>query len=233
MKFEVLEWDSNFFNLRIGRLNVYKEDAIDGIKELLYQQKDKCYDLIYVFVPHNFKMKKLDFIKLVDEKVLYELNAQNQGTSFVDLDQISLYEGSLTDEIFSLACISGKHSRFKLDSQFPEASFSNLYRIWIEKSILKDKVYIYKEGNAILGLITLEYINNTGVIGLLGVHPNAQGKGIGKVLINKVKLDLLNAGIPRLTVATQNKNEQACRFYESVGFSVFSITDIYHCWFNK
>jgi ribosomal protein S18 acetylase RimI-like enzyme len=74
--------------------------------------------------------------------------------------------------------------------------------------------------------------NETGIIGYqlttgsgqrahlarLAVHPAAQGKGAGRVLLNDLFTYIAYAGIPRLSVNTQNDNQASLSLYQHMGF---------------
>ena len=69
MEIRTLQWDSDFFGLRIGRADIRtKEDALSlAARHVDLMQQ---FDLLYVFDSHN-----LGFVakgaRLVDEKILY------------------------------------------------------------------------------------------------------------------------------------------------------------------
>ncbi|MFH1456496.1 MAG: GNAT family N-acetyltransferase [Patescibacteria group bacterium] len=52
----------------------------------------------------------------------------------------------------------------------------------------------------------------------IGVHPNTQGKGIGKQLIIKCQEVLKNNNVNTLYVDTEITNKNAIKFYKKIGF---------------
>lgn len=149
---------------------------------------------------------------------------------------ITEYSGcNVPQKLYEIALESGKYSRFKTDEIFPTESYEKLYRKWIEKSInrqIADKVFIYKENDDILGLISLKIKPNNGEIGLLAADYSAQGKGIGSKLIAESENHIISLNVHAMEVATQLKNAPACRFYEKNGYSVKNIFNYYHIWKN-
>ena len=77
---------------------------------------------------------------------------------------------------------------------------------------------------------TIKITDGKGVIGLIAVSPLSQGKGYGQILNDACCNELSQLNIKILEVATQMDNAGACRFYEKCGFSVQSVTNIYHFW---
>ena len=57
-----------------------------------------------------------------------------------------------------------------------------------------------------------------------------RGKSIGKKLMNAVLTYLSEKNTYMVEVATQKANENACRFYEAIGFEVRNIINVYHLW---
>ena len=228
---EFLDWDSNFFKKKVGR--ILFEENIDMISNLEFAKK-KGYDLVYVFSRYNLYCSS-DILskfggKLIDRKVQYA----KKITTTISESNVSEYSSlELSEPLEQLAYKSGQYSRFRVDNQFQEDDFSRLYKIWIKKSIEKeiaDKVYVVKENDAIYGMATLKIGVNKGEIGLIAVSDLHQGKGYGKALIEACYNDLLKRDINIIEVPTQFANKNACIFYEKCGFSIKSITNIYHFW---
>ena len=67
MTVSYLQWDSNFFGLRIGKAEIYSVDDIENLQSMELELRNQ-YDLIYIF---NYTNKKVDFATLVDIKVDY------------------------------------------------------------------------------------------------------------------------------------------------------------------
>lgn len=136
-------------------------------------------------------------------------------------------------QLYELALISSHCSRFKIDTHFKEGECERLYRCWIEKSVcglMSDYVFCYSINNSIVGMVTLKIEIGYGTIGLIAVNPKVQSKGIGTALLNAVKRALKQQNIPKLYVATQMNNQQACFFYERNNMTTNKITAIYHYW---
>lgn len=220
-----LDWDSSFFNKKIGLL-----DLSNGVQ---YSEIQNDYDLIYVIskegiavaIP-NFKLSYLEN-KIVFSKKTVQSRESTDANIFLELND------SHKKEIYALAFESGKFSRFKLDPNFSPTEFEKLYEKWVDNSYTKefaDGVLIYKEKNSILGFVTYKVWDGYAAIGLIGVCPKHQGKGIGKKLIQAVENELANIGVDELRIPTQLQNEKACLFYVKMGYEIIENNILKHYW---
>lgn len=229
---KLLTWDTDFFQKKIGRIDCnYDTD----LSSLLQQARNEGYELIYVFCNGSLFLPPDVLEKyngsLVDRKVIYENNKLISKELSFPVEEYSSTEAS--EELEQLAYVSGLYSRFRTDTWFHPDDFYRMYRTWIAKSVsheIADKVYVVRESNQFCGMATLKIEKNKGVIGLIAVSPFSQGKGYGQILNDTCSNELLKRNINILEVATQMDNSSACRFYEKCGFSVKSVTNIYHFW---
>lgn len=231
-----LEWDSIFFNLKIGKIDVVtNEDQNTLLDTLLTNQT--LYDLIYVFssYPLNSNILSLPNLKLVDTKVLLSKSLEEKNISNSNLSDIMSYQYELPNsELYKLSLISGMYSRYKLDGRLPSGSFEKLYNTWIEKSVSKeisDVVLIHKKNLKIDAMCTLKYKLTEPQIGIIAVDDNSRGTGIGSKMIMAAEQCVLNeTQYRKLKVATQLRNETAMNFYKKNRFEVISTTYVYHFW---
>lgn len=225
MIIKYLDWDSSFFNKKIGLLD------LSNAFQCFEIQND--YDLIYVIskeeiavaIP-NFKLGYSEN-KIVFSKKTVQSRESTDANIFLELND------SHKKEIYDLAFESGKFSRFKLDPNFSPTEFEKLYKKWVDNSYTKefaDGVLIYKEQNTILGFVTYKVWDGYATIGLIGVCPKHQGKGIGKKLIQSVENELANIGVDELRIPTQLQNEMACLFYNGLGYDIIEKKCIKHFW---
>ena len=222
MKIQELEWDSKFFNRRVGKLTLSqsKKYELNTIKQSLF---DSDFDLIYIFSDSG-----IDGIEAIDKKVIY-INLAPQA----DINDMSIidYFGT-SDILYPLAYQAGHKSRFKIDSNIENDDFERLYRLWVDNSINKsfaDYIKVYVQDHKPIGLITAKRYSNKISIGLIAVDNEHRGKGIGKKLMNSI-MNIASKENLSVEVATQADNIQACRFYERLGFSIQDTSYIYHFW---
>lgn len=225
-----MTWDSDFFGLRIGRVDVAsEEDAM-----LLSSQADslkECFDLIYVFARHGLAFSGR-YAKLVDEKTVYTM----EGIPCLEANcNVIVWDckRGMTEDLLHLALVSGQYSRFRLDDRFPEGSYERLYSRWMEQSVnqaLATEVFCYMVEDVPRGLVTLDRKDGVGTIGLVAIHEDFQHRGIGSAMMQHVIAYSKKTQVDKLTVATQLGNNPACKLYEKSGFKVQSVTDVWHWW---
>lgn len=226
MKIKFLDWDSRFFNKKIGLIDIKEKIEISSYL--------KGFDLLYVkqiedvhFEIEGFKQNHTEtrvvFSKFIS-KSCFPINN-------------SIFSAFNTNEnreqIYKLAFESGKFSRFKLDSNFKQHEFEALYKTWVDNSFSKefaDGILVCKEKHTILGFITYKIIENNAFIGLLGVCDKHQGKGIGRALLEKAENELRKKQIKELKIPTQVHNKQACKFYSKLGYNIDQKTIVKHYW---
>lgn len=224
MEIKKLDWDSNFFGLKIGEASY---EILIGFDKIL------DFDLLYISSLSDFDFKLENYEKTFSEaKVSFVKKISNKNE--LDLKIVSFDESNTDIEtLYNLAFESGKNSRFLLDTSFKLNDFHRLYKIWIDNSISKkiaDDVLIYQENNNIIGFVTYKIKDKNATIGLIAVDSNFQGKGIGRKLINHLESVLHQKSIDSLTIPTQLTNIQACNFYKKQGYSIEEVKYIKHYW---
>ncbi len=233
MSIEHLIWDSEFFGYKTGLLQL-NANRILNLNTLIEQNRGD-YKLLYIRCKpahiQEDEIKQLGGI-LVDEKVTFVQHIPEPPYSYSQ--NVVLYPDSEpTSEIIALGLASGIYSRFTMDKNFKNNEFERLYEIWIRnstnKTIAKHVITYHKEGKYI-GLLTLGEKNKRADIGILAVNEQYRGLGIGKSLIQKAFELSAQMGHTQLQVVTQKANKNACKFYESVGFHVDNVENIYHLW---
>lgn len=227
---QIAEWDSKFFGFSVGKIEIKSKD---NFKDLITNSEG--FKLIYVFSEVELNIPG---IKLVDRKVIYEKPLQTN-------DQINLKEenGDIQsfdpeyhsyNQLLTLAHLSGTYSRFKLDSNIPDAYFFKMYKLWLDNSLKNEIAFetlvAIAEEN-ISGFVTLgKKDSEISQIGLIAVNENYQGMKIGSRLLSKCENLSRKKGFSSLEVATQSDNNAACGLYRKNNFSIRSAQYIYHLW---
>ena len=229
MEIRKLDWDSEFFGLQIGRVDLQTQNDALALAQM-HDELKRQYKLLHVFSKEG-----LDFdargTELVDEKVLYSKICENKEI----YPDVMTYEQPVPNEsLYKLALVSGEFSRFRLDKKMPEGSFELLYRKWIENACPREgsnkQIFAYVPDGIARGMITVDYQGDHAQIGLVAVELECQHKGIGTMIMSTLESALYREGVITIDVATQKANKDACRWYEKNGYKVKSVTPIYHWW---
>ena len=229
MDIRTLQWDSDFFGLRIGRVDLQTQaDATELAKR--HEELKQQYNLLYVF-----DLNAVGFVaegaRLVDEKILYSKYCENR---VADKDVMLYQQDAPRDYLYKLALVSGGYSRFKLDKRLPEGSYEKMYRLWMNKSCpaagSNKQIFVYYPDGIAQGMITVDYEGEKAQIGLVAVDPDYQHQGVGTKIMSTLESYLYRKGVVTIDVATQAANTDACRWYDKNGFNVQSKTPIYHWW---
>lgn len=228
MQISPVIWDSEFFGLKIGKVDSSEFNKAD------FDSQKNNFDLIYLFEDPasalNEEILKANAI-LVDEKKTYvkQLNEK------IAIDKHIHVYTSLTpnENLIALSLQSGIYSRFKLDKNFAPGAYEKLYGEWIKNSCDKSMslcVLVYGNENDAEGFITVAERNGDAQIGLIAVDDQSRGKGIGKKLIAAAEYTAENYNFDSLKVVTQGANKDACKLYEKCGFTLDHAINIYHYW---
>jgi glucosamine-phosphate N-acetyltransferase len=129
------------------------------------------------------------------------------------MEEYIIRESSFDDLEGIIAIIGSEFSETKLNQR----------KWWSMKSDSKIKVYVYESKGYIRGVASLYILeklmhngSNVGLIEDVAVASNSQGKGIGRLLINKL-VDL--AKEERCYKVILNCSDENVGFYEKCGFS--------------
>ena len=220
-----LDWDSAFFNIKIGE--IFYEEEID-IKET------SNFDLLYIKSLNDFDLEVSDFENSFSEKkIIFSKDlSENENTSINQIQVYDEFKHSL-NEIYQLAYESGTYSRFNLDENIQKGIFQKMYDKWVDNSINKsfaDELLVYEEESKVMGFITYKITQQNASIGLIAVNPTFQRKGIGKKLLNHVESKLFKKGVKKLQIPTQERNILGCSFYKKQGYKIEEIIHIKHYW---
>ena len=224
---KTLEWDSDFFGIKVGELFLDSDLKID-------QPLD--YDLIYVKSNSEFNLSIDNYTNTFGEtKILFakELNALYSPKK--EIKSISEIDYDI-NQIYELAYESGKHSRFKLDEKIGTENFQKLYKTWVDNSInykFATDVLLYKIESTVAGFVTYKIESEIATIGLIAVSEIYQGQGIGKNLLQELENRLIQSKIKQLNIPTQLENIQACNFYKKNDYHIIESTNIKHYRHNE
>ena len=232
--FEILDWDSNFFDIKICRVNGTIENSIE-LSDILKELKESETDLVYYSSPkplQNFEELSLPYkIDLVDKKITYlKKITENIGISESVTEFIGEYPD---DKLIQLAIESGIYSRFNVDKRIGRQKYEAMYKTWIINSVNKKiakNVLVYLDNQQIVGFVTLGEKKLRADIGIIAVDSSVRGRGIGTSLMFSAENWFLKNDYQLMQVVTQGDNLAASKLYESCGFVIEQAEYFYHMW---
>jgi dTDP-4-amino-4,6-dideoxy-D-galactose acyltransferase len=231
LKFEKLNWDSEFFEISVAQIKINNQTPltiIEGRKDLdlVYINSDSPID-----IPNNISYQgtKVEFRKKLDQPIGdIDVNIQN-----IDI----LYFKKHRIELQNIAYTSGEHSRFYLDTHLDKSKFFQLYDKWLENAIYKlhDNVFLVhidSNTNTPTGILTgrIDNVSHKSKIGLFAVKKEYQGLGIGKSMLLQFEKLAFDSNQIEITIPTQHENAGACQFYCKMNYLISKTEYIYHYW---
>jgi ribosomal protein S18 acetylase RimI-like enzyme len=234
---QYLEWDSQFFGHRIGRIlqKTLTESSLAQIKRWAEENQIDC--LYFLATPDDdmtVQLAEQDHFHLVDLRVT--LRTSLEGMLPLPEPSIPLDYAQAAD-IPALKLIAGQNhtnSRFFTDTHFPRQKCRELYEIWIEKAVHgpDTKVFVWRAEGKACAYVTARLLDEgCGDIDLVGIDPRFQGRGLGPQLIIQALNYFRQQQVMRVQTATQGRNIHALKLYQKCGFSIDSIELWYHKWF--
>jgi dTDP-4-amino-4,6-dideoxy-D-galactose acyltransferase len=225
-----LPWDSEFFNLAVGCLDIAAGDAVADASKAV---KSCDLDVVYLRVenPTEDQLEELSVLApLVDHKIVYEKKVPVDPV--VVQNKLPPYEGDATDALVELAWASGTYSRFRVDPRF-RSHYQRLYQTWLVRSLeadLADRVFVQCVGDVQAGFVTVASNDHISQIGLIAVAEAYRGQGIGNNLLQNVDAWCQQSGTKLIRVVTQKQNSAAGRLYEKHGYQIAKTLHVYHYW---
>ena len=238
---ERLGWDSNFFQIQIGKLTEnrltpkrhYEAMSLVGGGELdcLYAFLDPMDEITAELVArsHGFL--------LADTRVVYTMskNTWLESPSPPIPRYIELTDPKRKDieELRQAAADLHTVSRFHFDAHFRNRA-QTLYNIWLNQYLNGEtgKLIVIRDAERIVAFVGCTVEDGIGELVLVSVHPEARGRGFGKKVVIAAcdHLTKHGNGVEELKVKTQLRNVPANRCYEGAGFRVRSVEHAYHIW---
>ncbi len=233
-----LDWDSEFFGCRIASL-INETLTTNRLKKALSWCGDNQIDCLYFLADiedsQTIMLAEKQGFHLTDIRVTLE--AELSGIQQYQTITTGIVQNATSEDFEQLkkiASVNHRDSRFYYDGNFSIQKCDELFATWIEKSCkgYADVVLTKKSGKKIEGYITCSIDEEgNGSIGLVGVNPYLQGKGIGRVLVSSAIEWFKSKNVSYFTVITQGRNVKAQRLYQRNGFVTKSLKNWYHLWF--
>ena len=239
---EVLEWDSAFFGVRIGRLTrrALREADAHALLAWARAQGVACiYCLLDASDQAGARAAEATGARRVDVRTTYQLDlASRAPRADISGEGIRLAGRADLDQLERIAATAHRDTRFHADPRFPRERVTELYRTWIRRSVegeIADAVVTCDVDGRAAGYVSLSLPvrtgePGTGALGLVAVDERARGRGLGRGLVESALARLRAGGARRVRVVTQGANVGAQRLYEAAGFAAQRREVWFHLW---
>ena len=236
---EFLDWDSEFFGYRVGKIYKNKLNQHDITEIYEWSEKNRINCLYFLSDSSCINTNNLVFqnqFKLVDIRLTFSINLNNIVLIKNDSNHYVLREANEGDlvDMKNIAANSHTDSRFYYDCNFDDALCDRFYEEWVSNSFKghADAVFVACLDNKLIGYITCHIKNNIGDIGLIAVNKNARGKKVGTSLVNYALRWFFEKNITKVNVVTQGRNISSQNMYLKCNFTIASQMLWYHKWFE-
>ncbi len=236
MSSDILQWDSAFFGWTVARLND-PQLPVAALPAVLSELKAQGVRLVYWARAEALGQDEAIARggRLVDEKTTYAMDLRTcPEIALADVQGVDKHVPSMPSaDLISLALQSAEYSRFGVDPDIPNEKAQGLYRIWMERSLRREiaqEVLVLREGERVVGMVTLGEKSGRGDIGLIAVDASSRGKHHGQKLVRAAQQWFVTQGHDAAQVVTQGHNAPACRLYEKCGYSLEKREYFYHFW---
>ena len=83
-----------------------------------------------------------------------------------------------------------------------------------------DLFLVAHESNRIIATVMAGYEGHRGWINYLAVHPDYQGSGVGRRMMDEAEIRLRAEGCPKINLQVRRTNDGVIEFYKRIGYKV-------------
>ena len=230
MKYEALEWDSDFFGFPVARL---VDEGVESFEEALRSADANGIRCLYFLCsasdPSRLQQAIDAGFRPYDVRVELSVDLEQTLPGAVNV------RGAEPGDALALEAMAAERmrdTRFWADPRFPRDRVRDLYIAWVRRGMstapLRRTLVIGDRE----GFITcrFERERGTGVIELIAVATGKEGLGYGDALVRSGAKAFLESGLTRAGVVTQASNVSAQRLYQRNGFRTARTDFWLHRW---
>ena len=230
-----LDWDSDFFGLKVGRVIVSDSDVFDSLS---FEKKVLSDDFDLVYVVSLKKMLDFDILSALPLSLMdiqITMSKKSDKSECVDYPyefRTELSEKEL-EECYSILDQTAAVSRFFNEPLIGPEKTKQLYRRWLDNAVstnFADGIIIAKKNDKIVGIHIVKTDSDIGHCSVIGVSENEKGSGIGRDLWFQA-LSYWNSMdiVKKYHVPFSIQNSESFNFHLKIGFNkVEEVKYIYH-----
>jgi dTDP-4-amino-4,6-dideoxy-D-galactose acyltransferase len=233
---EFLEWDSTFFERKIGRVSVRSENEFAPFQFI--NEAKNSFDLVYVFSFQEMLSHKtitLANLALVDIMLTMRMTFNKSKYLAGAFDFRNTLSGVELAACYGIAEQTAIVSRFYKEPLIGPEKTKALYRKWIDNALNKthsDGIFVLKKNGIIEGIhiIRTDIPKKEGCCTLIGVGKDMRNIGIGKRLWESAYSYWSKYfDIDRVVVPFSMQNLGSLNFHLKMGFDrITEVKYIYH-----
>jgi dTDP-4-amino-4,6-dideoxy-D-galactose acyltransferase len=201
----ILPFDSELFGYKVGKISLSE----GSFSPENYIEASNAFDLIYIFT--SSKAVQESFGDPISTRVEWEKDLSEES------DPIDLPPDLSFDILGNI-----------VDKKEGSALERLVLTWWGNLLAGKHTVLLARRSKEILGLITLRFNKKKAHVDLFAIMPENQGRGLGKLLLQKAMQLAGKKGMEAMALATQSNNTKTMKLYRSAGFERQRETMIYH-----
>lgn len=238
MKFVRDAWLSEVFGYDVFKLNIENDEIIDS-KNVFSKDALPSRGFYYAKVPVT-SVAQVGVLtnagfRVIDVNVTFERQPENISSVNNNIFVRDVQPEDETD-VLKIAENSFIYSRFHLDPLVTKELADKIKREWIANYVRKqrgERLLVAEVDGKPTGFLALLVTNEkVGVIDLIGVAKNMQGRGVGKQLVEFHISDALKK-YSGLLVGTQIANIPSMRLYQTCGYEISNSTYVLHAHVNE
>jgi len=220
---EVLEWDSEFWGVRVARV-----DGADAHAWAAANGVDVAYLLVDGADAAAAQQAEEQGFRLTDVRIALEAPSARSEQPVREHREVDV------EKLRSIARTSHEATRFYADPRFPRDRCDALYDTWIRRSCegWADAVLVADREGPPAGYVAMHSRDAGGSIGLIGVDEVARGHGVGEALVRGALDWCTREGLASCSVVTQGRNVAAQRLFQRCGFRTSAVDLWFHKWWS-
>lgn len=230
-----LEWDSNFFNLNCGKVNLPNVINYKYIQTL--KESFQNFDFV-VLVDESSSTSNASLLAKYTTAFFVEFNMQLKFDDYyITRKSTCKREMVLTKDCKVISEVqemtSFDHSRFVRDVNLSNLQGGTIHGLLIESKLKKGNSFLsvcLAKNKIVQGYILYTENSQNWIIDLISVKNEFKGNGIGTSLILGMINNVSKLNQKPILVGTQATNTKALNFYNKLGFAFHKNRTIYHWW---
>ncbi len=244
-----LQWDTDFFGCRIGRVNVDQLDVATQAEINAWVAANHV-DCLYFLADadHTPTIRHCEAHGYAFQGVRLTLALARPARAGQGVPPMAengvQYRTARPDDLPALRPLVQSAytlSRFYTDERFSDERCAALYDTWLTRSInagFADAVFVAEAANdhSAVGFVTCKLDERQrGLIPLVGVAEQARGRRVGANLLQHALgwfWGRTLANVQQVRVVTQGHNIAAQRLYQRAGFLTHEVGLWYHRWYT-